>query len=89
MEGLANTMNQTNLLMHDLKGKSLALTNTLVPRSPVAATKLSPLPGHSQYSMKKRDQFMIKNELEYMYKGLGKKISKTPKSFSGSNAGFH
>jgi hypothetical protein len=69
MEGLANTMNQTNILMHDLKGKSETLTNSLVPRSPVVCTKLGPLPGHSQYSMKKRDQFMIKNELEYLYKG--------------------
>jgi len=36
MEGLANTMNQTNIMMHTLKEKSHALTNSLVPRSPVA-----------------------------------------------------
>jgi len=55
MEGLAKTLNQTNLLMHDLKDKSQTLTNSLVPRSPVVPIKLAPLPGHSAYSMKKRD----------------------------------
>lgn len=60
MEGLANTINQTNLLMHDLKDKSQTLTNTLVPRSPVMPRKLGPLPGHSAFSMKKKDQFKIK-----------------------------
>ena len=54
--------------MHDLREKSEALTNTLVPRSPVSPKKLSPLPGHSTYSMKSRDQYKIKNELEQMFK---------------------
>ncbi len=40
MDGLAKTINQTNILMHDLKSKSEALTNTLVPRSPVSPKKL-------------------------------------------------
>ena len=52
---LTKTINQTNILMHDLKTKSEALTNTLVPRSPITPKKLSPLPGHSTYSMKSRD----------------------------------
>ena len=55
MDGLTKTINQTNILMHDLKTKSEALTNTLVPRSPITPKKLSPLPGHSTYSMKSRD----------------------------------
>ena len=80
MDGLAKTINQTNILMHDLKTKSEALTNTLVPRSPITPKKLSPLPGHSTYSMKSRDQFKIKNELEYMFNKGGKSHNGTKMS---------
>jgi hypothetical protein len=57
IDNLQSTMKHNSFLMHDLSKKSEALTNTLIPRNPIAP-KNKKYPAHSEFGFSVNDASM-------------------------------
>ena len=54
------TMKHNSFLMQDLSKKSEALTNTLIPRNPIAPRNKKKYPTHSEFGFSMKDQHVKK-----------------------------